>query len=72
MAAQVTVSRKFQVVIPRSVREQMKIEPGQKLMVMVKHGLVSLVPIITLDQLQGLIPGADAEGYREEEEEERH
>ena len=68
MAEQVTVSRKFQVVIPRSVREQMKIEPGQKLMVMVKHGSVSLVPIITLDQLQGLLKGANTEGYREEED----
>ena len=71
MAEQVTLSRNYQVVIPKAVREQLKMKPGQKFSVMVKHGMVTLVPIITLDQLQGLLKGANPEGYREEEDEER-
>ena len=68
MAELVTVSRKYQVVIPRAVREQVKITPGQKLMVMVKHGIVSLVPILPLDELQGMLQGVKAANYREEED----
>jgi len=68
MAEQVTVSRKYQVVIPRSVREELKIKPGQKMMVMVKHGLVSLVPVLPLEELRGIAAGINMEGYREEED----
>ncbi len=68
MAEQVTVSRKYQVVIPKSVRDEVRMKPGQKLMVQVRHGVVSLVPIVSLDELQGLLRGANPEGYREEED----
>jgi AbrB family looped-hinge helix DNA binding protein len=62
---QVTVSSKYQVVIPKSVRERAKIEPGQKLMVMVKHGVISLVRVPELDELQGIAKGADTSNIRE-------
>jgi AbrB family looped-hinge helix DNA binding protein len=65
---QVTVSRKYQVVIPRAVREQVKLKAGQQLMVMVKHGMISLVPVLSLDDLQGVFRGMDYAGYREEED----
>jgi AbrB family looped-hinge helix DNA binding protein len=68
MAEQVTVSRKYQVVIPRSVREELRLKPGQRLMVMVKHGRISLVPVMPLEQLRGIAVGINMEGYREEED----
>ena len=60
-----TVSSKYQVVIPKRVRESVNLKPGQKLMVMVKHGIISLVPVLELDELQGIARGANTEGFRE-------
>jgi len=64
--AQTTVSSKYQVVIPKEDRERAGIKPGQKLMVLVKHGIIKLVPVRTLDELQGFVKGINTEGYREE------
>ena len=60
-----TVSSKYQVVIPKRVRERIGLKPGQKLMVMVKHGIISLVPVLELDELRGIARGANTDGYRE-------
>jgi AbrB family looped-hinge helix DNA binding protein len=60
-----TVSSKYQVVIPKRVRESVGLKPGQKLMVMVKQGIISLVPVLELDQLHGIARGANTDGYRE-------
>ena len=62
---EVTVSSKYQVVIPKRVRERMGLKPGQKLMVIAKHGIISLVPVRELDELQGFVKGINTDGYRE-------
>ncbi len=51
----VTVSPKFQVVIPKDVREQIKVHRGQKMTVVVKNGIISLVPDRPLSELRGFI-----------------
>ena len=61
----VTVSSKYQIVIPKQVREQMKIEPGQKLSFIVKGGVMYLVPVLSLDELRGIAKGADTSNIRE-------
>ena len=66
--AETTVSSKFQVVIPREDRERARLQVGQKLMVTVKHGIIKLVPLKTLDELEGFVEGINTEGYREEED----
>jgi len=66
MSGAVRVSSKYQVVIPKEVREQVGIRPGQELMVFVKHGSISLVPVLSLDELQGFVKGINTEGFREE------
>lgn len=63
---QTTVSSKYQIVIPKEDRERAGIKPGQKLIVLVKHGTIKLVPVRTLDELQGFVKGINTEGYREE------
>jgi AbrB family looped-hinge helix DNA binding protein len=65
---QTTVSSKYQVVIPKSVREQLNLRPGQKLVVLVRHGVISLVPVRPLAELRGFAPDIRIEGYREEED----
>lgn len=62
---EVRVSSKYQVVIPKRVRERTGRKPGQKLMVLVKHGVISLVPVPELDELRGIARGATTEGLRE-------
>ena len=66
MAESVTVSKSYRVVIPRDVREQAGIRPGQEFMMIVKHRIIQMVPVPTLDELQGMCRGLDYSGYREE------
>jgi AbrB family looped-hinge helix DNA binding protein len=57
----VTVSSKFQVVIPQNIREQMAIEPGSRFSV-VRHGKsIELVPVPTLAELQEALRGISTE-----------
>ncbi len=69
MAAQVTVSAKYQVVIPEEVRQSTPVRPGQKMIVIVKHGIISLIPVVPIEELRGAAAGLDLSGFREEEEE---
>lgn len=55
--ASVTVSPKFQVVIPQVVRERMKLRPGQKLAVFYTGGSIKLVPVIPIEDARGLFKG---------------
>jgi len=57
----VTVSPKFQVVIPKKVREQLHIKPGQKMMAMPYGEHIQLVPVKSAKALRGLLKGCDIE-----------
>ena len=61
----VTVSPKFQVVIPLDVRRRMKLEPGAKLMVVEFNGGLRLVPLKPPSALRGIARGISAELYSE-------
>jgi AbrB family looped-hinge helix DNA binding protein len=54
----VTVSSKYQVVIPEKVRRHHGIQPGDKLAVIVKHGVVHLVPIRPFEESKGMFKGS--------------
>lgn len=54
---QVSVSSKYQVVIPKDVRESIGIEPGQKMEVINYNGIVQLVPVPELAASRGLLKG---------------
>lgn len=62
----VTVSSKFQVVIPETVRSRMKLQPGQKVVVVEKGGVVHLIPLKPIREMRGVAKGAKAETVREE------
>ncbi|MGD0424555.1 MAG: AbrB/MazE/SpoVT family DNA-binding domain-containing protein [Candidatus Bathyarchaeia archaeon] len=62
----VTVSSKFQVVIPEAVRSRMKLQPGQKVVVVEKDGVVHLIPLKPVKDLRGVAKGAKVEAIREE------
>ena len=64
----VTVSSKFQVVIPLEVREKMSLKPGQKVIVIEKDGVVHLIPEKPLKEMRGFAKGVTTENLREEED----
>lgn len=66
--ATVTISPKYQVVIPSEVRERLKLKPGQKVAVLEKDGVVHLIPIRPLKELKGFAQGVSVRGLRDEGE----
>ncbi len=55
----VTISPKFQVVIPRSVRERLNLSPGQKVQALAYDGRVELIPMRPAKVLRGFLKGID-------------
>jgi AbrB family looped-hinge helix DNA binding protein len=55
----VTISPKFQVVIPRAVREQLGLEPGQKVQALAYNNRVELIPVQPLRRMRGFLKGLD-------------
>ena len=60
-----TISPKFQVVIPKEVREQIHIKSGQRVTMMAKNGVIYIVPQIPLKKLKGSLRGLPTRGFRE-------
>jgi len=61
----VTVSPKFQVVIPKDIRESMRLRPGQKLKVIEYEGRIELIPDRDISELKGFLKGINTEFERE-------
>jgi AbrB family looped-hinge helix DNA binding protein len=61
----VTVSPKFQVVIPRELREALEIKPGQKMAMFNVNGTIRLVPVRPMNQMRGFLRGISTDGLRE-------
>jgi len=57
----VTVSPKFQVVIPKAVREKLHIQPGQKMMAIPYGQFIQLIPVKDARQLRGLLKGCNVD-----------
>ena len=64
----VTVSPKYQVVIPRSVRERMRIRPGERLQVISFDDRIELIPVRPMRSMRGFLKGLDASFKRDEED----
>lgn len=63
--AKATVSTKYQVVIPKKVRDEMGIEPGQKVQVIPYMGRIELIPIRDIKEGRGFLDGIDTTIERE-------
>lgn len=61
----VTVSPKFQVVIPQKVRKALGLKPGQKVQVMPYEGRIELLPVEPIKRGRGFLKGIDTEVERE-------
>jgi len=64
----VTLSTKYQLVIPREVRERLDLEPGAKLTVIEKGGVLYLIPERPVAKLRGVARGTRRKGFREKKD----
>jgi AbrB family looped-hinge helix DNA binding protein len=61
----VTVSTKYQVVIPKKVREKLGVKPGQKVQVIPYMGRIELIPVRKIQEGRGFLKGIDTTIERE-------
>lgn len=62
------ISPKYQVVIPKEAREKLHLKSGQKMIVVVKGGVVHLMPEKPLHLFKGFLKGMDTKDIREDVE----
>jgi AbrB family looped-hinge helix DNA binding protein len=63
----VTVSPKYQIVIPRHVREGLSIKPGEKMQVINYVNRIELVPVKKIKSMRGFLKGIDTTVKREKD-----
>jgi AbrB family looped-hinge helix DNA binding protein len=63
----VTVSAKYQVVIPKEIRESMGILPGQKVQIMSYQGRIEVIPLKPMKEMRGFLKGIETTVHREED-----
>ena len=61
----VTVSPKYQIVIPKEIRERLKITPGQKLQLFQIGEFIEIVPLMDIKEARGFLKGMDTTFERE-------
>lgn len=61
----VTLSPKFQVVIPKAIREILSLKPGQKIQAIAYQNRIELIPVKSAKDMRGFIKGIDTEIKRE-------
>lgn len=63
----VTVSSKFQIVIPKAIREALNIQSGQKVQVIRYQNRIELIPVRPVKSARGFLQGIDTTIEREED-----
>ncbi len=61
----VTLSPKYQVVIPKRIRDRLKLRPGQKIQAILYEDRIELVPVRPARKLKGFLKGIDTDVPRE-------
>ena len=61
----VTISPKFQVVIPKEIRKKLKLTPGQKVQTIAYDDRIELIPIVPIRKMKGFLRGIDTDVPRE-------
>ena len=61
----VTISPKFQVVIPREIRERLKLAPGQKVQALLYQNRIEFIPLQPARNLRGLLRDRDTSFVRD-------
>lgn len=63
----VTISSRYQIVIPKDVRERLQWKPGQKVEAIAFKGRVELIPLEPIESMRGFLRGIDTSVPREDD-----
>ncbi len=63
----VTISPKFQVVIPKDIRMSLNLSPGQKVQAIAYDNRIELIPQRAMKQMRGFLKGLDTAVPREDD-----
>lgn len=61
----VKISPKFQVVIPKKLREALKLSPGQRVQMVIYGDRIEVIPLRKLSEMKGFLRGIDTVVERE-------
>ena len=64
----VTLSSKYQLVVPRGARERLRLRPGMRITVLDKGGVLFLVPERPVKAYRGIVRGMSVKGLREKKD----
>jgi AbrB family looped-hinge helix DNA binding protein len=62
-----TISPKYQVVIPKAIREMLRLKPGQKVQAIVYQNRIELIPVRPVKEMRGFLRGIDTRVDREDD-----
>ena len=63
----VTISPKYQVVIPRHIRNKLNLHPGQKVQAHENDGRIEFIPVQPIQSMKGFLAGIDTSIHREDD-----
>ena len=63
----ITLSPKYQVVIPKEIRKVLKLEPGQKLQVLQVEDRIEYIPLKDIKEARGFLKGMDTKILRDKD-----
>ena len=61
----VTISPKYQVVIPKAIREELGLKPGQRVEAIAYEGRIELIPVRSARTMRGFVKGIDTNVERD-------
>ncbi len=64
----VTISPKFQIVIPREIRQRLRLRPGQQITLLERDGIITAIPDRPLEEFRGILKGMSRTELREKQE----
>ena len=64
----VTISPKFQIVIPREIRQRLRLRPGQQITLLERDGIITAIPDLPLERFRGILKGMSRTELREKRE----
>lgn len=63
----ITLSPKFQIVIPREIRDLLRLRPGQKIQAIAYDGRIELIPVRSAAELRGFVKGMPTDIERDDD-----
>ena len=60
-----TISPQFQVVIPKAIRELLRLKPGQKVQAIAYDNRIELIPVRPMAKMRGFLRGVETDIDRE-------